>query len=230
MRRLLIGVTSAILKGVYRLFGGFRVAGLENLPATGAAIIAPNHLSWADPPAIRSVIRRTCWFMANDFLFRVPVLGCLIPLYGAFPVKRGRVDRAALHLAEEHLKKGDLVVIFPEGGTSLSGRLVPFESGVALLAIRNGVPVIPLAITGTDRVLPAARPIPRFARGGVTLRFGPPIQPGEPENQSERRRRIDTLTREIEAAVTAMLPEAYRPEAAPLPEAASLTPAEPPPQ
>jgi 1-acyl-sn-glycerol-3-phosphate acyltransferase len=211
-RRLLIRVTSATGRGLFRLLGGFRVKGLENVPKDGPAILAPNHLSWADPPAIRSVIRRTCWFMANEFLFRVPILGRLIPLYGAFPLERGKFDRDALRRAENHLKDGDLVCIFPEGGTTLTGRLVPFEGGVALLAIRNDAPVIPVGITGTDRVLPISAPYPRFARGGVTVTFGPPIYPGDIDPSLPRRRRVDLLTERIYQAVASLLPPEYLPE------------------
>lgn len=216
-RRLFIQGSSVLLRGLYRLFGGFRVKGLENVPATGPAILAPNHLSWADPPAIRTVIRRCCWFMANDFLFRIPVVGKLLPLYGAFPVERGKLDREALRQAESHLADGDLVCIFPEGGTSLAARLVPFEGGVALLAIRNDVPIIPVGITGTDRVLPMhPPPYPRYAPGGVTLTFGPPIYPGDVDPSLPRRQRVDLLTERLHAAVAALLPAEYLPDPAEL--------------
>jgi 1-acyl-sn-glycerol-3-phosphate acyltransferase len=210
-RRALIRFTSGCLIWAYRLLGGFRVRGLENIPGSGAALIVPNHLSWADPPAVRAVIRRTCWFMANDFLFRIPILGRLLPLYGAFPVSRGRIDRTALRTAEDHLKRGDLVVVFPEGGTSLTGRLVPFELGPAMLALRAGVPMIPVAITGTDRVLPMRRPFPHFARGGVTITFGAPIPSDSIDPALPHRARLVELTRRAQDAVAAMLPQEYLP-------------------
>src|SRR5687768_9007781 len=93
---LLIRCTSVTLRGLYRLSGGFQVRGLENIPPEGAAIIAPNHLSWADPPALRAVIRRKTWFMGNHDLFEIPVIGRLLPLYGGFPVERGTLDREAV--------------------------------------------------------------------------------------------------------------------------------------
>ena len=212
-RPFLIGVTSVLIRALYRLFGGFKVTGLENVPAAGPAILASNHHSWADPPAIRAVIRRTCWFMANDFLLRIPVLGKLLPLYGAFPVSRDRLDRDALRRAEKHLQDGDLVCIFPEGGTTVTGTLYPFEGGVALLAIRNNVPIVPVAITGTDKLLPMRPPVyPRYTRGGVTLTFGPPLHPNEVDSTLPRRERVDELTRRLYAAVAALLPPEYLPE------------------
>jgi 1-acyl-sn-glycerol-3-phosphate acyltransferase len=151
--------------------------------------------------------------MANDFLFRIPVMGWLLPFYGAFPVIRGRLDREALRRAEQHLEDGDLVCIFPEGGTSITGRLVPFEGGVALLALRRGVPIVPLAVTGTDRVLSSSNPVPRFARGGVTVRFGPTIDPADIAPDCPRRDRIEAITQRIYDAVASLLPPEYLPEA-----------------
>lgn len=207
------GGISAILWGLYRLFGGLRAEGLENIPASGAAILAPNHLSWADPPAIRLFLTRRAWFMANEFLFRIPVLGKLIPLFGAFPVHRGRLDRDAIRIAEEHLRDGDLLCVFPEGGTTITGTLYPFEGGVALLAIRNNVPIVPVGITGTDRLLPMTPPHrPHYVRGGVRLRIGKPIHPDEVDPTLPRKERIEQLTHRLYHAVAALLPPEYLPE------------------
>src|SRR5437763_5392087 len=142
----------------------------------------------------------------------MPILGALLPLYGAFPVRRGSLDRDALRTAEKHLKDGDLVCIFPEGGTTVTGRLVPFEGGVALLALRSQVPIVPTAITGTDRVLPTDSHLPRYARGGVTITFGQPIHPDEIDSALPHRQQIDELTRKVYEAVAAMLPDEYLPE------------------
>lgn len=208
----LIRATSAVLKLFYRLGGGLTVRGLEHLPARGPAILASNHLSWADPPALRVVIRRRCWFMGNDFLFRIPVIGRLLPLYGGFPVSRGKLDRAALREAERHLGNGDLVCIFPEGGTTITGTLYPFEGGVALLALRNAVPIVPIGITGTDRVLPMHARFPRYSPGGVKVTFGPPILPGDLDPGLPHRARIEVLTQRLYDAVAALLPPEYLPE------------------
>jgi 1-acyl-sn-glycerol-3-phosphate acyltransferase len=210
--RLLVHGTSAVLRGLYRLFGGFHVHGLENVPETGAAILTPNHHSWADPPAIRAVIRRDCWFMANDFLFDIRILGKLLPLYGAFPVGRDHIDREALHRAEKHLRDGDLVCIFPEGGTTITGKLYPFEGGAALLAIRNGVPLIPVGITGTDRMLPMSAPYPHRVKGGVTVTFGRPVHPDEADPSQRRKEQVNRLTQRLYRAVADLLPPEYVPQ------------------
>jgi 1-acyl-sn-glycerol-3-phosphate acyltransferase len=185
---------------------------LENIPATGAAILAPNHLSWTDPPALGLVLRRACWFMANDFLFRIPVLGKIIPYLRAFPVHRGRLDREALRLAEGHLRDGDLLCVFPEGGTTITGVLYPFEGGVALLALRNNVPIIPVGITGTDKMLPMKEPYRlHHAPGGARIRFGKPIDPSEIGLDLPRRERVDLITARLYRAVAELLPPDYLP-------------------
>lgn len=200
-------------RGAYRLLGGFRVEGAENVPTKGGCIIAPNHLSWADPPAIRLAVKRRLWFMANDFLFQIPVLGSFIRYFNAFPVKRGVLDRDAIRKAEEHLQNGDLLCVFPEGGTTITGRLVPFEGGVALLALRNNVPIVPAGLGGTDRVLPREVTLPRWAKGGVTIKFGKPIYPSEIDPALPRRERMDALTERLYWAVNDLIPPEYRPNA-----------------
>jgi len=211
-RPTLIQFNSWWLRGLFRLMGGLRVFGLEHLPESGPALLAANHLSWADPPVLRCLIRRTCWFMGNDFLFRIPLLGPLLPMHGAFPVSRGKLDRDALREAEQHLADGDLVVLFPEGGTTITGTLYPFEGGAALLALRANVPIIPIAITGTDRVLPRHPPFfPRPARGGVTVTFGPPLHPDDVDPSLPRRERLDALTARLYRTIAGMLPEEYIP-------------------
>lgn len=211
----LIKVTSRLIRLLYGCFGGLQAEGLDFIPAEGGVIIAPNHLSWADPPAIRAMIRRRCWFMANDWLFRIPIMGPLLPLYGVFPVGRsentGRPDRAALRRAEYHLLAGDAVAIFPEGGTSVTGRLFPFERGVASVALRLKLAIVPAAVTGSERLLPMKPPyLPRYAPGGVKVRFGPPLYPTMHEGES-RSAAVDRITGELYCAVAAMLPQEYLP-------------------
>lgn len=206
----LIRVLSGPARGAYRLLGGFRVSGAENVPETGGCILASNHLSWADPPAVQLAVNRPLRYMANDFLFRIPVLGALIRYFGAFPVRRGVLDKEAIRRAEAALRAGDALVIFPEGGTTVTGRLVPLEGGVAMLALRAGVPVVPIGLGGTDRVLPRRLTFPRWARGGVQVKIGKPIHPSEIDPALPRRQRMDALTERLYWAIDALIPEEYR--------------------
>jgi 1-acyl-sn-glycerol-3-phosphate acyltransferase len=199
----------------YLLTGGYRAYGAENIPKSGPVILAGNHLSWADPPVVRIAFNRTCWFMANDFLFKIPVFGALIRGIGAFPVVRGRFDREAFRAAEEKLKQGDMLCVFPEGGTTLTGKISPFEGGVAMLAQRTGAPIVPFALTGTDRIMPMTlkgpKP-PRWAKGGVTVTFGKPIDPGSVAPNLAKRARLDRITHELYLAVAELLPPEYVPD------------------
>ncbi len=209
-RDRIASVLEGPVRGLYRLLGGFHASGAENVPARGACILASNHLSWADPPAVRIGISRPCWFMANDFLFRVPVLGPLIRFFNAFPVRRGVVDREAIRKADELLQAGELLVIFPEGGTTITGRLVPFEGGPAMLALRNNVPIVPVGLAGTDKVLPREPSLPRWARGGTTVVYGKPIHPDDIDPSLPRRERMDLLTERLYWAVHQLIPAEYR--------------------
>lgn len=214
-RLTVVRATTPLIKLIYTAFGGLRAEGLEHVPASGPAIIAANHLSWADPPALRVVLKRRCWFIANDWLLRLPVLGALLPYYGVVPVARsensGQPDREALRQAHRYLAAGDLLCIFPEGGTSVTGSLHPFENGVAALALRSGAPVVPVGISGSDRMLPMQPPYrPRWSRGGLRIRMGPPMYartlPGEQRGASARR-----FTRELYSAIAGLLPDEYLP-------------------
>jgi 1-acyl-sn-glycerol-3-phosphate acyltransferase len=204
-----IHASATLARGLFCLFGGLEVRGLENVPKTGPALIAANHLSWADGPALRAALRRRNWFLVKASLFHVPVLGWLLPLYGAFPLKQEKPDPAAMLHAEEHLKQGEIVCAYPEGGVSHSGRLGGFKKGVAFLALRSGAPLIPAAITGTERVLPPGTYCPRYAQEGVRVTFGPALRaqelaPAEPDRHS-----LDALTRRLRDAVTTLLPSEY---------------------
>jgi 1-acyl-sn-glycerol-3-phosphate acyltransferase len=111
--------------------------------------------------------------MAKSELFKIPILGPILPKVCAFPVKRGVPDRQALRTALELLAQGQVVTIFPEGTRSPDGTLQKPELGVALIALRSGAPVVPVGISGSDRLLPRGSPIPRFAH--VTVRIGKPL-------------------------------------------------------
>lgn len=138
------------------LFFGWRVEGRDNLPAEGGAILCSNHISWWDPPLVGCVVKRRVHFMAKEELFKIPILGSILPALGAFPVRRGTPDRSAIRQALRVLKDGQVLGIFPEGTRSKTGRLQKAEPGTALLAIKSQAPLVPVAILGPYRLF---RPI-----------------------------------------------------------------------
>ncbi len=133
---------------------GLKKEGMENLPASGPAIVVANHISNWDPLILGFALPRPLCYMAKAELFSVPVLGKLLPMLYAFPVKRGAVDRQAIRTALENVKMGRILGIFPEGTRNLNDEPIVVKPGAALLAMKAGVPVIPAACIGTRAVLP----------------------------------------------------------------------------
>jgi 1-acyl-sn-glycerol-3-phosphate acyltransferase len=184
-----------------------RVEGLEHVPPHGAAILAPNHISSVDIPLVAYPIPRVTHFMAKAELFHARVLGGFIRLLGAFPVRRGESDREALRVAERLLADGQVVAIFPEGHRSEGCALIEAHTGVALIAMRAEVPVIPVAIWGSEQALHGWRYL--WNRPTVTICYGAPVTL---RTDGTRRTSADVKrgTDEIMGRVAAMLPPRYR--------------------
>ncbi|NCQ26352.1 MAG: 1-acyl-sn-glycerol-3-phosphate acyltransferase, partial [Armatimonadetes bacterium] len=162
----------ALFRSLFRSMG-LDLAGTENVPAQGPLIVASNHRSHADPPLVGVVLPRPVHYMAKRELFRVPILGSVIPRMGAFPVSRGHPDRRALRYALRLLSEGEAVVMFPEGTRSLDGRLREPELGVALIALKSRAPVLPVALQGSEHILPKHSVIPHAHP--LKVRVGPPL-------------------------------------------------------
>jgi 1-acyl-sn-glycerol-3-phosphate acyltransferase len=137
---------------ILRLFTSWQVKGRENIPSQGALLIVANHLNLADPPLVSVSLRRKAIFMAKEELFRSRFTAYFISSFGAFPVHRGQLDRQALRQAERVLADGLALVMFPEATRSKNAQLQRAFPGSALIALRSGVPIVPVAITGTERV------------------------------------------------------------------------------
>ena len=128
-----------------------RVIGVENVPKAGPVILVSNHLNWIDIPMIGYKVMRRTHFMAKAELFRKAPFKWLAIGLGAFPVRRGEADRQAIKQAEEVLKAGQVLVIFPEGTRSRSRKMKEGLAGVALIALRSGAPIVPVGIYGSEQ-------------------------------------------------------------------------------
>lgn len=143
-------IVRAILNFFFFVIFGLKVEGRENVPKTGAIIVAPNHKSYWDPPVVGVAFNtRIIHYMAKEELFKNPFFGWLIRQFGTFPVKRGSVDRAAVRQAIKEIKEGNPLGIFPEGTRIKREGLGRFHTGMASLALMTGTPVIPVAVLGT---------------------------------------------------------------------------------
>ncbi|MBN1419703.1 MAG: 1-acyl-sn-glycerol-3-phosphate acyltransferase [Planctomycetes bacterium] len=151
-----------------------RAYGIENVPASGGAIIVSNHQSYVDPVLIGVVLPRRLSFVAREGLFRVPLLGALLRGLGARPVDRTAASRSTLAAAVEIVGAGGLLTIFPEGSRSRDGRIGTFQRGFAFVAARSGAPVIPAAVRGAYEAWPRTRFFPRPGR--LRVAFGEPLR------------------------------------------------------
>lgn len=184
-----------LLLGIYRV----DLSGWERVPA-GGAILAGNHVSYLDPALLWSAARRPVHFVAKIELWEPRLLGWALDHLWAFPVKRGSADREMISAATGLLESGELVGMFPEGTRkrdSDTDELGAAHGGVAFLAIRSGVPVVPIGIAGTEDALPAGAKVPRFPR--VTIVVGRPIDPSG--FQGGRKERTEAMTAAIMSAI-----------------------------
>jgi len=190
------------------LFTRFEVKGKENIPSEGPLVIVVNHLNLADPPIIGVSIKRKAVFLAKEELFRSRVIGYVVRHYGAFPVRRGGVNREVLGKAEQLLKGGMALILFPEGRRSPTGQLGEAFPGPALIACRSGAPVLPVAITGTEKIRGIAW---LFQRPRITVNIGCPFYLPQ-MNGRLRREELAELTRSIMEHIAQLLPPEYRGE------------------
>jgi 1-acyl-sn-glycerol-3-phosphate acyltransferase len=167
----------ALLEALFRVVFTYDAAGEERIPATGGAVISANHPSYLDPILLSLPVKRPILFMAWDAMFRLPLLGSLVRLLGAFPVdtRAGR-GRAAYEAAKALVQEGQLVGIFPEGKRSRAGWMEEdLRAGAARLALETGAPLVPATIRGAFRAWPYFRALPEPAK--IHVRYHDPIDP-----------------------------------------------------
>lgn len=124
----------------------------QEVPQDGGLIIAANHLSNWDPMLISCFLKRPVGYMAKQELFNVPVLGTALKNLYSFPVRRGAFDKTAIKTAINRLKGGECMGVFPEGHRSKDGKMQQAATGVALIAAKTQVPVIPTAVINTNKI------------------------------------------------------------------------------
>ena len=156
--------------------GGLRAGGRSNMPGRGGALLVSNHLSYLDVFVLGVAVPRPLNYVARSTLF-VPVLGPLIRSVGGFPIQRDGMGASGLKETLRRIRNGGVVILFPEGTRTPDGRLAELKPGIAALAAKARVPVVPVAIAGTFEAWPRGRRLPR--PHPIRVEIGPPILPAE---------------------------------------------------
>jgi 1-acyl-sn-glycerol-3-phosphate acyltransferase len=171
--RTFYAVARAACVGFCRLWFRMSVEGLENVPPTGPFILAPVHRSNMDTPIVSVVTRRRLRYMGKDSLWKKAFPRWALSALGGFPVTRGTVDKEALVRCIAVLKAGEPLVLFPEGERKSGPLVQPLFDGAAFVAAKAGVPIVPVGIGGSERVMPKGSKViyPRK----VHVAVGPPI-------------------------------------------------------
>jgi 1-acyl-sn-glycerol-3-phosphate acyltransferase len=190
--RILVSLPTLL---IYRV----RAIGVENVPKSGGLLLAPNHFSQMDHFFVGLYLRRQVRFMAKSQMFGPPVLTYIYKHGGVFPVRRGHHDEESLKTAFTILEQGGMLLVYAEGGRSRSGKLKEVKPGVGRIALESGVPVVPVAIHGSEKV----RRWKRFRFPKVTVQFGEPLS-FPTEEGPDRERQL-----EVAAQIFAPVREMY---------------------
>jgi 1-acyl-sn-glycerol-3-phosphate acyltransferase len=163
---------------------GLRYSGRKNIPATGPVLVVSNHQSHFDPPLIGAGCGRRMNYLARKTLFHFAPLGWLIRSLDAIPIDRDGLGLNGIKESLRRLKRGEMVLIFPEGTRTRDGEVAPFRPGFTVLAARSKAWILPVAVEGAYEVWPRSRKLPR--RGTIHVLYGRPIPPEEVAGCDER--------------------------------------------
>ena len=184
------------------------VKGRENVPRKGPLLVVSNHLHAYDPAVVGVVLGRVVIFMAKEELFRFRPRGYFLSGFGSFPVHRGRLDRAAIRQSEKVLADGMALAMFPEATRSYKAQLQYALSGSALIAARSGAPILPVGLTGTERLDGIGW---AFRRPRLTVNIGKPFSIA-PAGSKLTKAELAEQTHLIMERIAELLPLEYRGE------------------
>jgi 1-acyl-sn-glycerol-3-phosphate acyltransferase len=197
-------------KTTLKLFSDYKVEGQENIPESGPMLVASNHLSNLDPAIVAAALPRPPVFLAKKELFKFRLGAALMRAYGAYPVDRSRADLRALNwINGQLLSEHRIAMVFPEGTRSRTGGLLRGQPGLAHIAISTGVPVVPIALTGSENLNNVLKVVKPTAT--LRLKIGKPFIVTQSDGGVSRRRAMN-VTKEIMVRIAKMLPEDKRGE------------------
>jgi 1-acyl-sn-glycerol-3-phosphate acyltransferase len=180
-----------------------RYSGRENIPAEGGVLVVSNHQSHFDPPLVGLGSPRAMNYLARESLFRFAPFGWFIRSVNAFPLDRDGIGLGGIKEALKRLKRGEIVVIFPEGTRTRDGEIARFRPGFTTLAVRSKAAILPVAIDGAFQAFPRGKKLP--GAGRIRVCYGKPIMPAELVGRDERE-----LVEEVERRVRACQAEIRR--------------------
>jgi len=185
-------VSKLFVLPIYKFVFKGHLIGRENIPQKDAFIMVSNHGSLLDPPLLGHALRRNISFMAKAELFKVPLLGSVIKACGAYPVKRGIVDKNTIKIACKKLSNENCIGIFIDGTRQKNGRVNKPKQGAALLAFKNQKLLLPVAIVNSHRLIRFKFGIPLFSK--IVIKVGEPVQPP----QSSSRYDLNSVTMHLQ--------------------------------
>ncbi|OQB26180.1 MAG: 1-acyl-sn-glycerol-3-phosphate acyltransferase [Chloroflexi bacterium ADurb.Bin180] len=199
-------VANLLLRLIWRIVYRVELAGTENVPRQGGFIAMMNHIYFIDPVLVASLAPRFIVIMSKIENYRSPLAGLFVRAYGTFAVHRGELDMGAIRTSLQVLEQGHGLLMAPEGTRSRSHTLQEGKDGLAWLATRSGVPVVPVALSGHEKLWTNAR---RLRRTPFRITFGQPfvlrLNPDQPS-----RPQLRLMTRELMYRLAGMLPPEYR--------------------
>ncbi len=189
----------------------FELNGFERLPASGPAILCPNHISFLDSAFLMALVPRNISFVGKAEYMDSWKTKHLFPMMGMIPIDRsgGEKSQAALEAAEAVLQRGELFGIFPEGTRSRDGYLYKGRTGAARLALKVGCPIFPVGIVGTDRIQPPDAKLPKL-RGACSITIGRPIDVERYRARADDHRVLRQITDEVMFEIRELTGQEYR--------------------
>ena len=176
-------VSKLFVLPIYKFVFRGHLIGIENIPQKNAFIMVSNHGSLLDPPLLGHALGRNISFMAKAELFKIPLLGFIIKACGAYPVKRGIVDKNTIKTACKKLSNENCIGIFIDGTRQKNGRVNKPKQGAALLAFKNQKLLLPVAIVNSHRLIRFKFFIPLFSK--IVIKVGEPVQPPQSSSKDD---------------------------------------------
>ncbi len=207
-QRLFFRAAQLIFRAFSLLYLRLRISGRENLPTSGGYVVAPGaHRSIVDTAVVAVASKKMLRFMGAENYFKTPVLGWFLRACGGFPVERASTDRESMRIAEDVLRSGEALVIFPEATRYSGPEVQPLKDGAAFIAARAAVPLVPIGIGGAERSWPRGAKFLKPTKMAIII--GEPLYPRIPADGGRvKRSEVKRLTAELQSALQSLFDRA----------------------